>query len=98
MRNRVSTFSSTPDPTFGAKPAPRRPVHGYPESPPPPSAEDLQADLRLVIEEDEANGSYVYKTVNRRTGKVVLQMPRDELLQLREDEDYLAGDVIRTKA
>jgi flagellar protein FlaG len=52
----------------------------------------------LVIEEDKASGSYVYKTVDRRTGKVIQQLPRDELLKLREALTYEAGDVVRAKA
>ncbi|WP_340647200.1 hypothetical protein [Phenylobacterium sp.] len=57
-------------------------------------AED-QADIRLVIEEQ--GGSYVYKTVDRRTGDIVAQYPREELLKMREEEDYAAGTVIRAK-
>lgn len=55
-------------------------------------------DLRLVIEEDKASNSYVYKTVDRRTGKVIQQLPREQVLQLREQLDYEAGDVVRAKA
>ena len=54
--------------------------------------------MRLVIEEDKASGSYVYKTVNRLTGEVIQQLPRDQLLKLKEQVDYEAGDVVRTKA
>ena len=57
-----------------------------------------QADLRLVIEEDTVSGSYIYKTVNRATGEVVLQLPRDDVLKLRDNASYLAGHVIRAKA
>jgi flagellar protein FlaG len=55
-------------------------------------------ELRLVIEEDLAAASYVYKTINSRTGEVVQQYPRDEVLRMREDANYQAGGVIRTKA
>ena len=55
-------------------------------------------DLRLVIEEDKAAGSYVYKTIDRRTGEVIQQLPRDQVLRLREALDYEAGDVVRAKA
>ena len=41
------------------------------------------AELRLVIEEDKSTGSYVYKTVDIRTGAVVQQIPREEVLRLR---------------
>ncbi len=54
--------------------------------------------MRLVIEEDKASGSYVYKTVNRLTGEVVQQLPREQVLQLRDQVDYVAGHVVRTKA
>lgn len=55
--------------------------------------------MRLVIEEDaNAGGTYVYKTINRLTGEVILQLPREQLLKLRERVTYAAGDVVRTKA
>jgi flagellar protein FlaG len=56
------------------------------------------ADLRLVIEDDQAAGCFVYKTVDWRTGEVVQQIPREQLLKLREDRAYLSGDVIKTEA
>ena len=61
---------------------------------PPPSVEP---DLRLVIEEGQA-GSYVDKTIDRRTGEVVLQLPREEVLRMRDAEAYVAGAVIATQA
>ena len=96
MDNKVAAFAATPDPTFGQKStAPQRSTQG-------PSAtgagQDDPADMRLVIEEDKASGSYVYKTVNRLTGKVIQQLPREQVLQLREQMDYVAGQVVRTKA
>jgi len=54
--------------------------------------------MRLVIEKDEASGSYIYKTINRLTGEVVQQLPRAEVLRLRDTGQYAAGTVIRTKA
>ena len=54
--------------------------------------------MRLVIEEDKASGSYVYKTVNRRTGEVVQQLPREQILKLREALNYEAGSIVRAKA
>ncbi len=96
MENKVAAFAATPDPTFGQKPAPPRPdpgtkADGAAQSPDP-------VDMRLVIEEDKASGSYVYKTVNRLTGEVIQQLPRDQILKLRDQVAYEAGDVVRTKA
>ena len=56
------------------------------------------ADLRLVIEEDKEAGSVVYKTVDWRTGEVVQQLPREQVLLLRETQNYSAGKLLATKA
>jgi flagellar protein FlaG len=68
-----------------------------PAARPQPSASD-PADLRLVIEDDQAAGCFVYKTVDWRTGEVVAQIPREQVLRMREDQAYLSGDVIKTEA
>jgi len=54
-------------------------------------------DLRLVIEEDKSAGSYVYKTIDPRSGKVIAQIPREELLKLKEQPDYRPGSVINAQ-
>lgn len=54
--------------------------------------------MRLVIEQDQASGSFVYKTINRLTGEVILQLPRAEVLKMRDGGQYEAGAVIQTKA
>lgn len=57
-----------------------------------------QADLRLIIEEDPATGSYIYKTLDRRTGEVVHQFPIEKVLRLKDGEDYSAGAIITARA
>jgi len=54
------------------------------------------ANLRLVIEEDPAANTTVYKTVDRRTGEVIQQLPREAVLKLREDQNYTAGQLLKT--
>lgn len=91
MENKLSVVAAAPDVESVqaiAKPA------LAPVAVPPPSPEP---DLRLVIEEGQA-GSFVYKTVDRRTGEVVLQLPREEVLRMRDAEAYVAGAVIATQA
>jgi len=87
------------DPSLGAVPT------SVPEATPQPASHDAAptagpdpADLRLVIEDDHAAGCFVYKTIDWRTGAVVQQLPREQLLKLREADAYLAGDVIKTEA
>jgi flagellar protein FlaG len=50
---------------------------------------------RLTIEQ-EASG-FVYKTLDRVTGEVIRQLPREEVLKMRESSAYGAGEVITTK-
>lgn len=66
-----------------AEPEPPAPVEGGPQP----------GDLRLVIEQDNDSGEYVYKTVDRRTGETLQQFPREQILKLREAADYASGDV-----
>ncbi|CAN7177574.1 hypothetical protein LJR225_000405 [Phenylobacterium sp. LjRoot225] len=95
MQNKVTPFANASDPTYGRSgslPAPNaagaKGVAAAPE----------EVDLRLEIVEDQVSGTYVYKTVNRRTGEVVQQYPREEILRLRDAAAYQVGEVIRTKA
>lgn len=71
-------------------PAPRPipPVVQVPVEPPP----SVDPDLRLVIE--ERGETFVYKTVDRRTGEVVQQLPREAVVRMREEGPYEAGAVI----
>ena len=95
MSNKVAPFAATPDPTFGRNaPSPE------PQSPPAPAKAiptTDPVDLRLIIEEDKASGTYIYKTVNRVTGEVILQLPREEVLRMHESEGYVAGGMVRAK-
>jgi flagellar protein FlaG len=67
-------------------------------SEPPVAKGPDPVEMRLVIEMDQASGSFVYKTINRLTGEVVQQLPRAEVLRLRDGGQYAAGTIIRTKA
>ena len=62
-----------------------------------PTTKGQTADLRLVIEEDEATGAFVYKTLDRRTGEVVQQLPRESVLKAMAQDDYQPGLVVDTR-
>ncbi|MDR3512892.1 MAG: hypothetical protein P4L73_14745 [Caulobacteraceae bacterium] len=98
MTSTVTNASAVPDPTYGSSPPATpaatpadAPQQGEPSAPNP-------ADLRLVIEEDLKAGCFVYKTVDWRTGKVVQQLPRAQLVKMREAENYAVGAVVDTSA
>jgi flagellar protein FlaG len=96
MTANVLSTGAVSDPSFGST-APTV-SSTTASSPPSPPAEPNPADLRLVIEDDEKAGCFVYKTINRLTGEVVQQLPREQLIKLREADDYAAGAVISTRA
>ncbi len=55
-------------------------------------------NVRLVIEQDSASGSFVYKTLDTVTGEVILQLPREEVLKAIHSGKYEAGDLFKTRA
>lgn len=59
---------------------------------------DEQARYRLVIEEGPRAGSFVYKTMDRVTGEVVRQFPREDVMGMMNAPGYGSGTVIDTTA
>jgi flagellar protein FlaG len=92
MSNTAPISGISPDVT-PAQPAPAT-TQAAAGSQAPPTQSEAQADLRLVIEEDKAAGSYVYKTIDPTTGKVISQLPREQLLKMREAPDYKPGTIV----
>ena len=94
METKVAAVAA---PDIGITPVkPSAPVAPGGQAPAQTGPDPMQ--MRLVIEEDQATGSYVYKTVNRVTGEVVQQLPRADVLKLKGEARYAAGSVIRTEA
>lgn len=97
MKINAATSSSIPEAKSGA--AVRDPVAEVSAPPAQGAAFAPQtADLRLIIEEDKATGAFVYKTLDRRTGEIVKQLPREEVLRLKDDAEYVPGDVTETRS
>ena len=98
MSNSIASTGAISDSAYG--PHQRAPADtATPAAAPTPDAPEIDsADLRLVIEEDQKAGCFVYKTVDRRSGKVVQQLPREQILKLREADSYVAGAVIKAMA
>jgi flagellar protein FlaG len=85
---------SGPAPELASAQSAPTPAPAAPGSQTPATPTGNDADLRLVIEEDKAAGSYVYLTINAATGQVVSQVPREQLLKMRENPDYQPGSVV----
>ena len=92
--SKVSTVVPVADASLGSLP----PQNREPAREPPPAAAHDQADLRLIIEEDEKTGAFVYKTMDSRTGQIIQQFPREEMLRLQQDQEYVAGVLVNTRA
>lgn len=56
------------------------------------------ARYRLVIEQGAAKGAFIYKILDRETGEVVRQLPREEVAKMGAQTSYAAGAVIDTQA
>jgi flagellar protein FlaG len=54
--------------------------------------------VRLIIEEDRDTGDFIYKTLDRSTGEVILQLPRKEVMKSVASGEYSAGDVFKARA
>jgi flagellar protein FlaG len=55
------------------------------------------ADQRLVIREGTEDGLFVYTILDRASGQVMMQIPREDLEQFAARPDYEAGQVVDTK-
>ena len=63
-----------------------------------PTSAKTQADARLTIEENKDHTGYVYKLVDRFTGKTISELPREQVAALSASEGYAAGSVAQTRA
>jgi flagellar protein FlaG len=100
METKAALIPSMPEPSTPSAPAstvpgsPRAGRHVSAQAEAADPADGPQpGDLRLVIEQDSASGAYVYKTVDRRTGDVLQQFPREDVLRFKQAEHYDPGEV-----
>jgi len=106
MENKVALTPIIPEPSTlpanTASTVPGHPAGGVftpapkeaaPAEKPAPADGPQPGDLRLVIEQDSKTGTYVYKTVDRRTGDILQQFPREDVLRFKQAEHYDPGEV-----
>ena len=61
------------------------------------SQDSSESQQRLVISEGVTTGVYVYTILDRVTGEVLVQIPREEVVRIAARPDYTAGQVLDTK-
>lgn len=49
---------------------------------------------RLTIEEDEATGAFVYRIIDQRTGEVLRQWPREDMLRMQQAIRAMRGAML----
>ncbi len=54
--------------------------------------------LRLTIDKNPTTGGWVYKAIDRSTGKVVSELPQETAMQMQKSEEYQAGSIINSEA
>ena len=54
--------------------------------------------LRLTIDKNPTTGGWVYKAIDRTTGKVVSELPQETAMQMQKSEEYQAGSIINSEA
>jgi hypothetical protein len=97
MINTIKTSRALGDPKDDRRPPRRDSEVETPPAPQPTAAPDPQADVRLVIEHDPANGGLIYKRIDRATGQVISEVSREDLMRMSADPGYTAGKMISTK-
>jgi hypothetical protein len=104
MVNPIKTGLNVSDREAERRPAKREDEGEGAASPAPPSGEaefppiSPGADLRLVIERDAEGVDYIYRLIDRATGRVVAERSRDQVTSLADGPGYRAGSVVSTKA
>jgi flagellar protein FlaG len=57
-----------------------------------------QENTHLVIEKDNVTGGFVYKSIDRKTGDIIKQYPREEVLKAIAIASDAEGLIVDTKA
>jgi hypothetical protein len=53
---------------------------------------------RLFIDQDKSTGVFVYRIVDSTTGNVLVEIPSEQIENLKDADDYAAGALISTSA
>jgi hypothetical protein len=93
----ITQLTTVPADLLGAQALPvPKPIDREPKKPRPAGRPLIDGDDRLVIRDGVDNGLFVYTIIDRVSGKVMAQIPREELARLAARPDYEAGQVVDT--
>lgn len=91
----IKTVVSSPPSTADR----RGPAAQVPTASAAPAAAQGEEPLRLVVEPAQGAGQgYTYKLFDRTTGRLLIELPREQADKLSESPGYAAGQVFSTRA
>ncbi len=81
----------------GGRGAPQSaPVVSAPSSDSQDAPVPAQPATRLLIDQDKLTGVYVYRIVDSGSGRLLAEIPSDQIDNLKDADDYVSGSVIST--
>jgi myo-inositol-hexaphosphate 3-phosphohydrolase len=61
-----------------------------------PPVTPAKPTTRLLIDQDKVTGVYVYRIVDSGSGRLLAEIPNDQIANLKDADDYVSGSVIST--
>ena len=94
----ITQLTTVPADLIGAQALPQpKPIERNPKRGREIGKPAIDADQRLVIREGTENGLFVYTILDRASGQVMVQIPREDVAKLAARPDYEAGQILDTK-
>lgn len=98
MSSDLSLAPIGPDAGSDGRPAFQPPSRRQPAPAPEPEPAVADPGQRLIIQELETTGEFVYTVIDRASGTVVARASREEVTRMGTRPDYAAGALIKAKA
>lgn len=94
----ITQLTAVPADLIGAQNLPMpKPIDREPKKARTIGKPDSDAGQRLVIREGTEDGFFIYTILDRASGQVMAQIPREEAAAMAARPDYEAGQVVDTK-
>jgi len=94
----ITQLTAVPADLIGAQNLPMpKPIDRQPKKAKAIGKPDTDADQRLVIREGAEEGLFIYTILDRASGRVMAQIPREDAANFAARPDYEAGQVVDTK-
>src|ERR1700761_4502110 len=90
--------ASTVPASGSSPPAPAQPVGSVAASSASQAPGGAASNQRLIIKEGAQAGVLIYTVLDRTSGEIVVQIPREMVIKLGSRDDYSAGQIISTEA